>query len=237
MPTPDWLGTAPLAALGPDIAINCYFHHHPEMVLGTWSRKDTLYGEGYSVSGNGDLALQLQAAICRLPETAHLAGFLSPGRQLRLRRLPPAEAHITEGVVCFLERGNRQGGGFWQAADSSLELQSQVAVAAHAVAFAVERVLARPGAKDHFGVMVEIAVDGDVRAKGGKRRCAQPVRVGMVGRLAGCPLAEENDVGDHGGALALEGIGWQPYRTEEVGPVGRYSRIRGILLVEGVSAM
>ena len=32
------------------------------MVLGTWSRKDTLYGgEGYSVTGNGDLAEQLQA--------------------------------------------------------------------------------------------------------------------------------------------------------------------------------
>ena len=42
---------------------------HPEMVLGTWSRKDTLYGgEGYSVIGNGDLAEQLQRrdpAACR----------------------------------------------------------------------------------------------------------------------------------------------------------------------------
>jgi len=52
----------------------------------------------------------------------------------------------------------------------------------------------------------------------------------MVGRLAGCPLAEENDVGDHGGALALEGIGWQPYRTEEVGPVGQVFADRGICL-------
>ena len=37
-----------------------YFLNHPEMVLGTWSRKDTLYGgEGYSVAGNGDLSGQL----------------------------------------------------------------------------------------------------------------------------------------------------------------------------------
>ena len=52
------------------VAISC---DHPEMVLGTWTRKDTLYGgEGYSVLGNGDLAQQLKAAIQRLPEFAPL---------------------------------------------------------------------------------------------------------------------------------------------------------------------
>ena len=40
------------------------------MVLGDLDRKDTLYGEGYSVTGNGDLAEQLQGAIRRLPEFA-----------------------------------------------------------------------------------------------------------------------------------------------------------------------
>ncbi len=38
------------------------------MVLGNWSRKDRLYGgEGYSVTGNGDLAEQFKEAIGRLP--------------------------------------------------------------------------------------------------------------------------------------------------------------------------
>src|SRR5438874_11246550 len=41
---PQWLGVAPLAIEGGEIAINCYFLHHSEMVLGTWTRKDTLYG-------------------------------------------------------------------------------------------------------------------------------------------------------------------------------------------------
>jgi hypothetical protein len=54
---PDWLGVASLAIDGAEVGINRYFLNHPDMVLGTWSRKDTLYGgEGYSVTGNGDLA-------------------------------------------------------------------------------------------------------------------------------------------------------------------------------------
>ena len=58
---PDWLGVAPIAIEGREIPVNRYFLNHPEMVLGTWSRKDTLYGgEGYSVLGNGDLAGQLK---------------------------------------------------------------------------------------------------------------------------------------------------------------------------------
>src|SRR5689334_21574987 len=47
---PAWLGVAPLAIEGREVAINRSFHYHPEMVLGTWTCKDTLYGgEGYSV--------------------------------------------------------------------------------------------------------------------------------------------------------------------------------------------
>ena len=53
----DWLGVAPLAIDGAEVPVNRYFLNHPEMVLGKWTRKDTLYGgEGYSVLSNGDLA-------------------------------------------------------------------------------------------------------------------------------------------------------------------------------------
>src|SRR5207253_4924467 len=67
----DWLGVAPLAIDGAEVPVNRYFLNHPEMVLGNWSRKDTLYGgEGYSLTSNGELAGQLTAAIYRLPEFA-----------------------------------------------------------------------------------------------------------------------------------------------------------------------
>ena len=56
----DWLGIAPLSIDGMNIPVNRYFLNHPEMVLGNWSRKDTLYGEGYSVTGRGDLAARLK---------------------------------------------------------------------------------------------------------------------------------------------------------------------------------
>jgi SAM-dependent methyltransferase len=76
---PDWLGVAPISIDGMDIPINRYFLNHPEMVLGTWTRKDTLYGgEGYSVTGNGDLAGQLKDSIQRLPQFAR-AGITDPG--------------------------------------------------------------------------------------------------------------------------------------------------------------
>jgi hypothetical protein len=66
---PDWLDVAPLSVEGRSVTINRYFHNRPEMVLGDWSGKDTLYGhEGYSVIGSGDLAERLRAAIRRLPE-------------------------------------------------------------------------------------------------------------------------------------------------------------------------
>ena len=68
------------------------------MVLGTWSRKDTLYGEGYSVISNGDLAEQLNArdrtpARIRTPRARRhprnsTASAFTP---------PPPERHITEG--------------------------------------------------------------------------------------------------------------------------------------------
>ena len=65
----DWISTGTLAVEGASVPVNGYFLEHPEMVLGDWSRKDTLYGgEGFSVTSNGDLASQLKEAIARLPQ-------------------------------------------------------------------------------------------------------------------------------------------------------------------------
>ena len=95
---PDWLGVAPLAIDGAEVPVNRYFLNHPEMVLGTWSRKDTLYGgEGYSVLGNGDLAGQLTAAIHRLPEFAPLQASAADESPAPAFTPPPPERHITEG--------------------------------------------------------------------------------------------------------------------------------------------
>ncbi len=93
---PDWLQTTPVVIEGVTVPINRYFQTHPEMVLGTYSSKDSLYGEGYSVLSTGDLAGQLRQAVERLPAL--------PTRQPRLRPEapaafvpPPPERHITEG--------------------------------------------------------------------------------------------------------------------------------------------
>ncbi|HWY87060.1 MAG TPA: hypothetical protein VNX28_10065, partial [Gemmataceae bacterium] len=95
---PDWLGIAPLAIEAMDIPINRYFHRHPEMVLGSWTRKDTLYGgEGYSVLGSGDLAGQLKAAIIRLPEFAPLQASPVENEPAPAFTPPPPERHISEG--------------------------------------------------------------------------------------------------------------------------------------------
>src|SRR5207244_7642035 len=56
---PGWLGVTPINIDGATVPISDYFHHHPEMVLGTYSGKDTLYGGGYSVASTGDLTEQL----------------------------------------------------------------------------------------------------------------------------------------------------------------------------------
>ena len=94
----DWLGVAPLSIEGVDVPINRYFLNHPEMVLGSWTRKDTLYGgEGYSVSGSGDLAAKLKEAIARLPRFEPAQA--SPVQQEPVAAFtpPPPERHISEG--------------------------------------------------------------------------------------------------------------------------------------------
>ena len=61
---PEWLETVGAWHRRRRCAGQPLFLNHPEMVLGDWSRKDTLYGTGgFSVPPNGDLAEQLAAAI------------------------------------------------------------------------------------------------------------------------------------------------------------------------------
>jgi N12 class adenine-specific DNA methylase len=93
----DWLGVAALAIDGVEVPVNRYFLNHPEMVLGQWSRKDTLYGEGYSLIGNGDLADQLRQAIDRLPEFAPIEPSQAEEQPTPAFRPPPPERHISEG--------------------------------------------------------------------------------------------------------------------------------------------
>ncbi len=102
---PDWLDVAPLSVEGRSVTINRYFHNRPEMVLGDWSGKDTLYGhEGYSVIGSGDLAERLHAAIRRLPEHAPLRASPMPDR-VTVFAPPPLDRHVGEGS--FFVSGDR----------------------------------------------------------------------------------------------------------------------------------
>jgi N12 class adenine-specific DNA methylase/predicted RNA methylase len=96
---PAWLATGPKTVEGVEVAVNQYFLNHPEQVLGTWSRKDRLYGgeAGYSVIGNGDLAAQLDAAICRLPEGHIIQSAAERPNPPPAFIPPPPEKHVTEG--------------------------------------------------------------------------------------------------------------------------------------------
>ena len=98
-----------------EVPINRYFLNHPEMVLGTWTRKDTLYGAKATASsatatwpGNSSDAIQPPAGIrsaASIPGrgTAPAPAFTPP----------PPERHISEGsffvgddrVICQSEGG------------------------------------------------------------------------------------------------------------------------------------
>jgi hypothetical protein len=93
----DWLGVAALAIDGVEVPVNRYFLNHPEMVLGAWSRKDTLYGEGYSLIGNGNLVGQLKQAIDRLPEFAPIQLSQADAKPVPAFTPPPPQRHIAEG--------------------------------------------------------------------------------------------------------------------------------------------
>jgi len=95
---PHWLGIAPLAIDGAEVPVNRYFLNHPEMVLGTWTRQDTLYGgEGYSVHGNGDLAAGLKGAVQKLPQFQPAPASRESEQSTATFTPPPPEKHINEG--------------------------------------------------------------------------------------------------------------------------------------------
>lgn len=93
----EWHRARPMEIDGVEVSINRYFVRHPEMVLGTWSRHNRLYDDGYSITSNGDLAEQLKEAIRRLPEFAPLQA--SPIQKPSTPALtpPPPERLVTEG--------------------------------------------------------------------------------------------------------------------------------------------
>lgn len=93
----EWLRTAPLQIDDAEVSVNRYFLNHSEMVLGVWSRKDTLYGEGYSVKAEGELSGQLKDAIGRLPQFEPLRASAISEAPAPVFTPPPPERHIDEG--------------------------------------------------------------------------------------------------------------------------------------------
>jgi N12 class adenine-specific DNA methylase len=95
----DWLTVAPLPVEGVDVPVNRYFHEHPEMVLGTWSRSDRLYGGegGYGVASAGPLDEALRAAVDRLPRFETSPAAKGGGPEAPALAAPPPERHVTEG--------------------------------------------------------------------------------------------------------------------------------------------
>ncbi len=114
------------------------------------------------------------------------------------------------------------------------ELAGQVSVGYEAVTLAVKRVLAAPGAEDHFRVVQEVAVDRDFFPLDGKRGNPDPIGIKMIGWHPWCPLAEEHDVGDHAGPFALEGIRRQACRSKKIGYGSQPFAERAVLFVERV---
>jgi N12 class adenine-specific DNA methylase len=96
---PSWLEVSPLAIEGVAVPINRYFQGHPEMVLGTWGRKDRLYGgeASYGVASNGVLEDQLRVAVARLPELAPRAARAGAKPERPAFTPPPLERHVGEG--------------------------------------------------------------------------------------------------------------------------------------------
>lgn len=95
----DWLGTDSMEVEGLPVSMNKYFIHHPEMVLGTFTRENQLYGdEGYSIKGTGNLNADLQAVIARLPEFQTVQPTFEEKEfaPARFNRPPPLK-HLTEG--------------------------------------------------------------------------------------------------------------------------------------------
>jgi N12 class adenine-specific DNA methylase len=100
---PAWLETHPLDIDGAAIPINKYFLGHPEMVLGSYSRKDRLYDATYSILSNGNLAEQLRQAVDRLPRFQVTQSEAEKPNPPPAFVLPPPERHIAEGSFFIAE--------------------------------------------------------------------------------------------------------------------------------------
>ena len=73
------------------------------MVLGTWSRHDTLYGgEGYSITGSGDLKDKLNEAIQKLPAFAPQEPSTTP-EEPKVSFTSPPSLHVGEGSFFVAE--------------------------------------------------------------------------------------------------------------------------------------
>ena len=100
----EWQHSTPFEIEGAEIAINRYFQRHPDMVLGDWSRKDTLYGEGFSVTGHGDLETDLDQAIhYRLPRFAPLQPSAHAEAPVPAFTPPPPDRNVGEGGFFIAE--------------------------------------------------------------------------------------------------------------------------------------
>ena len=97
---PAWLRTRLVLIEGAAVPINGYFLDHPEMMLGTLSRRDRLYDASYSLIGQGDLEERLRIAIQTLPEgVATPVPALKPKVENATTIVPPTPQlrHVTEG--------------------------------------------------------------------------------------------------------------------------------------------
>ena len=93
----DWLHVAPLSIEGAAVPVNRYFHTHPDMVLGDWSRTDSLHAGGVSLLANGELASRLDDAIGRLPRAEPVPSLPRTMHREQSFTPPPPERHIVEG--------------------------------------------------------------------------------------------------------------------------------------------
>jgi len=95
-----WLDVGTKSVDGAEITVNRYFLDHPEMVLGNWTRKNTLYGgtEDYSITSSGSLSHQLPAAIKNLPKLEVVPAIAPSGPRSQLTLYArPSQEHIGEG--------------------------------------------------------------------------------------------------------------------------------------------
>jgi hypothetical protein len=103
---PDWMTVDSVSVEGGDVVLNRYFKNFPDMILGTLTRKDTLYGEGFSVRGDGDLERKLEEAIERLPEYGALSTPADePKPPITPLARPPPDQNLSDGSFVVTEGG------------------------------------------------------------------------------------------------------------------------------------